>query len=67
MRLAAAEDLQEDGLELVAEGAVDQDVDGRVDRHQEVGHLEPDVVVDGAICSGNSSHLKCSQSPGGVV
>ena len=40
VRLPAAEDLQEDGLELVAEGAVDQDVDGGVDRHEEVGHLE---------------------------
>ena len=34
--LSAAEDLEEDGLELVAESAVDQDVDGGVDSHQEV-------------------------------
>ena len=39
MRFSSAEDLEEDGLELVAEGAVDQDVDRGVDRHQEVGHL----------------------------
>jgi hypothetical protein len=39
VRLSSAEYLQEDGLELVAEGAVDEDVDGRVDGHQEVGYL----------------------------
>ena len=31
--------LKEDGLEFVSEGAVDQDVDGRVDGDQEVRDL----------------------------
>ena len=37
--LAAAEDLHEDRLELVAKDAVDEEVDGGVDAHQEVRYL----------------------------
>ena len=43
--LAPAEELHEDGAELVAEDAVDEDVDGRVDGDQQVRHLDQ-LVVD---------------------
>ena len=46
---APAEYLHEDRLELVPEDAVDEDVDGRVDGDEQVGHLdqlvEPELVV----------------------
>ena len=41
---APAEELHEDGAELVAEDAVDEDVDGRVDGDQQVRHLDQLVV-----------------------
>ena len=43
--LAAAEDLHEDRLELVAEDAVDEDVDRTVDGDKEVGDLEWRKVI----------------------
>ncbi len=46
VRLAAEKDLHEDCAELLAEGAVDQDVHGAVDGDEEVGDLYDLLVAD---------------------
>ncbi len=43
-RLLAAEDLHEHGFEFVAEGAVHQDVDGRVDGNEQVRDFDEVIV-----------------------